>query len=162
MRQMLKYRTFFLAKTWIGSGILMMELRSIPHQSLVKSISALMTSSPQWLYVYTLFRSHALQTTFALSKRVELPLSRSETLTWQLISNPTMPSDELSNRQSVNTGLRSNHTTPAPMHIRCGRACKLLPNTKRKHSWELPSDKSLPNELNNFYARFKESNTADA
>jgi hypothetical protein len=30
---------------------------------------------------------------------------------------------------------------------------------KGKHSRELPSDTSLPDELNNFYARFEESNT---
>jgi hypothetical protein len=40
--------------------------------------------------------------------------------------NPAMPSDEPSNRQSVNTGLRLNHATPGPTLIRCVRACKLL------------------------------------
>ena len=30
---------------------------------------------------------------------------------------------------------------------------------KGKHSRELPSDTSLPDELNNFYARFEASNT---
>ena len=30
---------------------------------------------------------------------------------------------------------------------------------KGKHSRELPSDNSLPDELNHFYARFEESNT---
>ena len=30
---------------------------------------------------------------------------------------------------------------------------------KGKHSRELPSDMSLPDELNNFYARFEASNT---
>ena len=37
-----------------------------------------------------------------------------------------MPSDESSNRQSVNTGLRSDRTTPAWTLVGCGRACKLL------------------------------------
>jgi hypothetical protein len=41
------------------------------------------------------------------------PLSRSGTLTRKLIRNPATPSDEPSNRQSVNTGLRSNRATPA-------------------------------------------------
>jgi hypothetical protein len=39
-----------------------------------------------------------------------------------LIRNPFMPSDEPSNRQSVNTGLRLNPTTPALTLIGCGRA----------------------------------------
>jgi hypothetical protein len=60
------------------------------------------------------------------AKRVEPLLSRSGTLTQKLIRNPAIPSDEPSNRQSVNTGLRSNSTTPAPMLNGCGRACKLL------------------------------------
>ena len=39
-------------------------------------------------------------------------------------------SNKPSNRQSVNTGLRLNHTTPAPTLVGCGRACKLLQTTK--------------------------------
>ena len=38
---------------------------------------------------------------------------KERTLTQKLIRNPAMPSDESSNRQSANTGLRSNRTTPA-------------------------------------------------
>ena len=60
-------------------------------------------------------RSHGLQATSAPSKRLDLPLSRSGTLIQTLLRNPAMPSDERSNRQSVNTGLRSNRTTPAKM-----------------------------------------------
>jgi hypothetical protein len=37
-----------------------------------------------------------------------------------LIRNPAMPSTEPSNRHSVNTGLRSNPTTPALTLVRCG------------------------------------------
>ena len=37
---------------------------------------------------------------------VELPLSRSGALTQKLIRNPAMPSDEPSNKTSVNIGLR--------------------------------------------------------
>ncbi|CDQ67520.1 unnamed protein product [Oncorhynchus mykiss] len=61
-----------------------MALRSTPTQSPVSSISALPTSSQQ-----------------------------SRTLIRTLIINLAMPSDEPSNRQSVNTGLRLNPTTPA-------------------------------------------------
>ena len=70
-----------------------------------------------------------------------------------------MPSDEPSNRQSINTGLRSNRTTPAPTLVGCGRACKLLQAKKGKNSQKLPSDTSLPDELNYFYAHFEASNT---
>uniref|UniRef100_A0A8K9X6Q5 Reverse transcriptase domain-containing protein n=1 Tax=Oncorhynchus mykiss TaxID=8022 RepID=A0A8K9X6Q5_ONCMY len=70
-----------------------------------------------------------------------------------------MPCDEPSNRQSVNTGLRLNHITPALTLVGCGRTCKLLQTTKGKPSRELPSDTSLPDELNHFYARFEASNT---
>ena len=49
MKQMLSYRTVLLAQTGICSGILLMVLRSKPYQSLVSSISALMTSSPQYI-----------------------------------------------------------------------------------------------------------------
>ena len=44
------------------------------------------------------------------------------------------------------------------MLIGCGRACKLL-DYKGKHSREFPSDTSLPDELNDFYARCEASNT---
>jgi hypothetical protein len=50
--------------------------------------------------------------------------------TRKLIRNPTMPYDEPSNRQSVNTGLRFNHTTPALTLVLCGSACILLQITK--------------------------------
>ena len=45
--------------------------------------------------------------------KAELPLSRSGTLIRTLIRNPTKTSDEQSNKQSVNTGLRLNPTTLA-------------------------------------------------
>ena len=70
-----------------------------------------------------------------------------------------MPSDKPSNRQSVNTGIRLNPTTPALLLVRCGRAFKLFRTIKGKPSRELPSDTSLPDKLNAFYARFKTSNT---
>ena len=47
-------------------------------------------------------------------------------------SNPeaAMPSDEPSYRQSINTGLRSNRTTPALTLVGCGRAYEPLQTTK--------------------------------
>jgi hypothetical protein len=48
--------------------------------------------------------------------------SRSGTLIRTLIKNPAMPSDEPSNKQSVNTGLRMNPPTLALMLVGCGRA----------------------------------------
>jgi hypothetical protein len=47
MKQILSYKTVFLAQTGIYYEILPMALRSTPYQSLASSISALMTSSPQ-------------------------------------------------------------------------------------------------------------------
>ena len=57
----------------------------------------------------------------AMNCRLELPLSRSGTLTRNLKRNPAMPSYEPSNRQSVNTGLRLNRTTPALTLVGCGK-----------------------------------------
>ena len=45
------------------------------------------------------------------------------------------------------------------MLVGCGRACKLLQTTKRKHSCKLSNDTSLQDKLNHFYARFEASNT---
>jgi hypothetical protein len=56
-------------------------------------------------------------------------------------------------------GLILNCTTPAPRLVGCGRAWELLQATKGKYSRELPSDSSLPDELNYFYAHFKAINT---
>ena len=69
-----------------------------------------------------------------------------------------MPSDVPSNRQSVNTGLRSNRTTPALKFIRCGRACKPLQTTKGSTAESCPVT-SLADELNYFYARIEANNT---
>ena len=78
---------------------------------------------------HTQTRNHGLQATSALSEMVELLLSRSGTLTWKLIRNPSMTTNEQSNSQCVNTVLRFDHTTPAPTLFGCGRACKLLYTT---------------------------------
>ena len=86
MKQMLSYRNVLLAQTGMCSGILPMALRSTSHQSQASSMS---TYVPQ---------------PEAMDYRVELLLSRRGTLTRKLIRNPAMPSDELSNRHSVNTG----------------------------------------------------------
>jgi hypothetical protein len=42
---------------------------------------------------------------------------------------------------------------------RMWQGLQTITDYKGKHSWELPSDTSLPDELNNFYARFEASNT---
>jgi hypothetical protein len=67
MKQLLSYMTVLLAQTGIYSVIPPMTLRITPHQSLASSISASMTSSPQWPYAHNPTRSHGLQATFALS-----------------------------------------------------------------------------------------------
>jgi hypothetical protein len=45
------------------------------------------------------------------------------------------------------------------MLVGCGRACKLSQFYKGKPSCKLPSDTSLPDKQNGFYADFKASNT---
>ena len=65
--------------------------------------------------------------------------------------------DAMDYRQGVNTGLRSNRTTPAASRMRQG--LQTTTGYKAKPSRELPSDTSLPDELNYFYARLKASNT---
>ena len=69
-----------------------------------------------------------------------------------------MPSDEPSNKQSVNTGLRLN-PTPGSDARRMWQDLKTITDNKGKPRRELSSDMSLPDELNAFYARFEVSNT---
>ena len=69
-----------------------------------------------------------------------------------------MPSDEPSNNQSVNTGLRLNPTTGFDA-CQMWQGLKTITDNKGKPRRELPSDASLPDELNAFYARFEASNT---
>ena len=71
-------------------------------------------------------------------------------------ANPAMPSDKPSNRQSVNTGLKCNHTTPALTLV---GSLKLLMITNGNPA--VSSDASLPDELNAFNARFEASNTEE-
>ena len=155
MKQMLSYRTVLLAQTGICSRILPMALRSTPHQSLASSISASLTSSPQRTYVHTPTRSHGLQATFAQSQRLELPLQGAG-LTCKLITNPAMPSDEPSNRQS-RIKIESYYTGSDARRL--WQDLQTITDYKGKHIHELLSDTSLPDELNDFYARFEARNT---
>ena len=68
-----------------------------------------------------------------------------------------MPSDEKSNRQSVNTKIESYYTGSDT--CRMWQGLQTIKDYKINHSRELPSDMSLPDKLNYFYARFKENNT---
>jgi hypothetical protein len=65
-----------------------------------------------------------------------------ETLIRMLIINPAMPSDEPSNRQSINTGLRLNPTTLALTLFGCGKACELLRITKGNPTMSCPVAKA--------------------
>jgi hypothetical protein len=64
-----------------------------------------------------------------------------------------MPSDKPTNRQSINTGLKFNLTTLALTEL------ATVLDYKGKPSYELPSEASLPDERNTFYARFEAGNT---
>ena len=117
---MLNYKTVLLAQTGICSGILQMAWKEYTT-SVTGFINKFIEDVVQkpWITgnIHTELKDRAT-------------LSRSGNLTRKLIRNPAMPSDEPSNRQSVNTGLRSNRTTPAPTLVGCGRACKLIQTTK--------------------------------
>ena len=69
-----------------------------------------------------------------------------------------MPSDEPSNRQSVNAGLKSSRTTPADARL-MWQGLQIITDYKGKHNREQSSDTSLPDELNYFCARFEANNT---
>ena len=64
-----------------------------------------------------------------------------------------MPCDEPSNRAKI----ESYYTGSDARFMWQG--LQTITDYKWKHSHELPSDTSLPDELNHFYARFEESNT---
>ena len=75
-----------------------------------------------------------------------------------LIRNPAMPSDQPSNMQSVNTGLKfESYDTGSDTQMWQG--LQTIMDYKGKHSYELPSDTSLPDKLNYFYGRFEANNT---
>jgi hypothetical protein len=108
MKQMLNYRTVLLAQTEICSGILRIEEYST-------SVTGFINKCIQDVVQTVTVRTYPNQKSWITGNirtelRVELPLSRSGTLTQKLIRNPAMPSDEPSNRQSVNTVIRSNRT----------------------------------------------------
>ena len=85
-----------------------------------------------------------------ITGNIHTELKGSGTLTWKLTRNRAMPSDEPSNRQSVNTGLRLNPTTPALTLVELLQGLKTITDYKGKPSCELP---------NAFYARFEARNT---
>ena len=114
----------FASTDWDMLGIHPITMRSIPPQSPASLISASTMTRP---YVHIPTRRHGLQATSSLSKRLELPLSRSGTLIQTLTRNPATTS-EPSNSQNVNTG--SNPTMPALTLDGFGRACKLSRITK--------------------------------
>jgi hypothetical protein len=64
-----------------------------------------------------------------------------------------MPSDKPSNRQSVNTGLRMWQS------LKDVAGLANYYSLQGMHSRELPSDTSLPDKLNYFYACFEANNT---
>ena len=80
-------------------------------------------------------------------------------LTRKLTRNPVMLSNEPRNRQSVNTGLKSNRTTHQMLVGWMWQGLQTITDYKGKHSRELASDTSLQHELNYFYACFEASNT---
>ena len=70
--------------------------------------------------------------------RIELKARAAAFKEWDTNPDPDTPSNEPSNKQSVNTGLRLNPTTPALTLVGCGRAWKLLQTTKRNPDASCP------------------------
>ena len=69
-----------------------------------------------------------------------------------------MPCDEESNRQSVKRAKIESYYTGSDDRL-MWQGSETITDYKGKHSHELPSDTSLPDELNHFYACFEASNT---
>jgi hypothetical protein len=70
-----------------------------------------------------------------------------------------MPSDKPSNRQSDNNRTKIELYYTSSDTRRMWQGLQTITDYKGKHSRELSSDTSLPDELNNFYARFEACNT---
>jgi hypothetical protein len=132
-----------------------------PHQSLASLISALMTSSPQWPYrpQHTPTWSHGLQATFALSCKARTAAfnerdsnpeayKKFRYALWRTIKQA---------KRQYRTKIEWYYTSSDARLMWQG--LQTITDYKGRHCRELPSDTSLPDELNYFYARFKANNT---
>ena len=102
---MLRYRNVLLAQTGICSGIHPMALE---YTTSVISFTVTVRTYPNhkpWI-----------------TGNIRIELKARAAAFKERDTNPAMPSDEPSNKQTVNTGLRFNPTTPSLMLVGCGRA----------------------------------------
>ena len=76
----------------------------------------------------------------------------------KLIRNPAMSSDEPSNKQCQYRTKIESYNTGSDAR-RMWQGLQTITDYKGKHSRELPSNTSLPDELNYFSARFEANNT---
>ena len=75
-----------------------------------------------------------------------------------LISNPAIPSDEPSNRQSANTDRAKIELYYTGSDARLmWQGLQTITDYKGKHSSELPSDTRLPDELNAFLLALRQA-----
>ena len=122
MKQMLSYKIVLLAQTGICSGIPPMALRSTPHQSLASSISVIDDVVPT-----VTVRTYPKQKPW-ITGNICTELKGRAAASKERDSNPEdykkyrYALRQTINRQSVNTGLRMNPTTPALTLVGCGRA----------------------------------------
>ena len=130
MTQMLSYRTVLLAKTGICSqdsfdGI--QEYTTSVIGFINKCIDDVVPTVPVRTYhnqkpwITGSIRTKLKARAAAFKERDSNP---------EAYKKSAMPSDKPSNRQSINTGLRSNRTTSARMLVGCGRPGKPLRTTK--------------------------------
>ena len=127
MKQMLNYRTVFLAQTGICSGVPPMALRSTPHQSLASSISVIDDVIPT-----VTVRTYPNQKPRITGNFRTVIKGRAAAFK-ERDSNPeAYKKSRYALRRTIKQAKHQYRTKiePTPMLVECGRACKLLQNTK--------------------------------
>jgi hypothetical protein len=147
------YHLILLSQTAICSGILPMALRSTLHHSLALSISVptvtVCTYPNQKPWITGNIRTELKGRAAAFKERDSNPETYKKS---RYALQRTI-------KQADNTGLRSTRTAPAPTLADVAGLANYYRLQREAELRELPSDTSLPDVLNNFYARFEACNT---
>jgi hypothetical protein len=149
----------FASQTGICSGIPQRKLRRTPHQSLASSISASTTTSPT-----VTVRTYPNQKPWITGNiRTELK-ARAATFKERDSNLEAHKKSHYALRRTIKQAKRQDRTK-IESYYTGSDACwmwqglQTITDYKVKHSRELPSDTSLPDKLNHFYARFEANNT---
>jgi hypothetical protein len=145
MKQMLSYRTVLLAQTGICSGILPMTLRSTPHQSLALSISA--DDIIPTMTVRTYPNQKPWDTgniCTELKGSAATFKERGAYKKYRYALRQTMKQAKRQYRTKIKWYYTGSDT------LRMWQGLQTITDYKGKHSRELPSHMSLPDELNYF------------